>query len=89
MSKKKPAKRLVGKQWLPDPMYDALDEVIKLCGLQGESGTEEFYYMLRDILEDLDGTIEKSHEDGLCYDMCAAISHELAKRSNEQIKKLN
>ncbi len=89
MPKKKPSKILKGKQWIPDPMYDALDEVIKLCGLQGESGTEEFYYMLRDILEDLDGTIEKSHEEGLCYDMCAAISGELSKRVNEQVNKLN
>jgi len=89
MPKKKPAKRLVGNQWLPDPLYDALNQVIKLCGLQGESGTEEFYYMLRDILEDLDGTIEQSHDEGLCYDMCAAIAGELAKRCQDQIKKLN
>ena len=61
MPKKKSSKILAGKQWLPDPMYDALNQVIKLCGLQGESGTEEFYYMLRDILEDLDGTTIVEH----------------------------
>ncbi len=70
-------------------MYDALNAVIKLCGLKGESGTEEFYYTLRDILEKLDGEIEASHKDGLCLDMCAAISYELAKYANEQVHKLN
>ncbi len=89
MPKKKPSKVLVGKQWIPDPMYDALNEVIKLCGLQGESGTEEFYYMLREILDELDGTIEASHKDGLCYDMCAAISRKLSEHVNEQVNKLN
>lgn len=89
MPKKHHSKRLVGNQWLPDPIYDALNEVIKLCGLQGESGTEDFYYMLRDILEDVDGEIEKSHKDGLCLDMCSVISYELAKRCQEQVKKLN
>jgi len=70
-----------GSQRLPDPIYAAVNNLIKVCGFgPGESGTEEFYYALRDVIYDLEGTIEESHKEGLCYDMCAAIAGELAKR---------
>ena len=59
----------------PDAIHIAVENLLKACGCgKGESGTEEFYYLLQEAVDELDGTIEKSHEEGLCYDMASALS---------------
>lgn len=55
-------------------IMDAMNALLAACGLSGESGTELLYYWLADAVEALDGTIEASHEQGLCYDMNAAMA---------------
>lgn len=75
---------------LPDPIYDAVEKLIRACGFdRSESATEDFYYMLRDVIDGLDGTIEASHEEGLCYNMAAAIAGALTARVNAQINTKN
>lgn len=70
--------------WTPltQDIFDALNGLMAACGLQGESGTEELYSMLGSACEELDaeGVLEESHQQGLCYDMNAALAHKLAKR---------
>ena len=55
----------------------AMDHLLKACGLHGESGTEKLFHMLKTAIKELDGTIEGSHEEGLCYNMNAAIADKL------------
>ncbi len=61
----------------------ALDSLLKACGLQGESGTEQLYYWLLRACDELQGTIEESHAEGLCYNMNAALSDKLAEYMRE------
>lgn len=65
----------------PKGLYrsDALDLAVEnlatACGFdKSESASEAFYYLLQEAIEQLDGTIETSHEEGLCYDMTHALS---------------
>jgi hypothetical protein len=56
----------------------ALNALMKACGLSGESGTEELYEILFDVIHDYDRkvreTVEQSHADGLCYDVNALLA---------------
>lgn len=55
-------------------IYAALGDLIKACGYdRSESATEDFYYLLCEAVDELDGTIEESHKEGLCYDMHSAL----------------
>lgn len=58
----------------PDEIDRAVENLVAACGFnQSESASEEFYGLLKEAVEKLDGTIETSHEEGLCYDMTHAI----------------
>ncbi len=61
---------------------DALDKAVEnlatACGFdKSESASEAFYELLREAVNNLDGVIEQSHKEGLCYDMTHALSCEL------------
>lgn len=73
----------------PDAIDIAVSNLINACGFKGESGTDEFYYLLQEAIDSLDGTIEKSHEEGLCYDMSSAIAHAIKDILNKQSGLLN
>lgn len=66
---------------LAKSLHYSLNELMAACGLSGESGTEELYDMLGRAVEELEieGVLEDSHEQGLCYDMNAALAHKLEK----------
>lgn len=53
---------------------DAFDLLMDAFELKGESGTEQLYYFLRNMVDELEGTIEESHQEGLCYNMAAAMA---------------
>lgn len=75
-----------GPQAFPTRINEAVNNLISTCGFdRSESSTEIFYYMLYGVLKSLRGTIEKSHKEGLCIDMAAAISWELSERIREEI----
>lgn len=53
----------------------AVENLVTACGFdKSESASESFYYLLQEAVDDLEGTIESSHEEGLCYDMTHALS---------------
>lgn len=74
------------QQVFPVLINEAVNNLIRTCGFdRSESSTEIFYYMLSDVVRSLKGTIEKSHKQGLCIDMAAAISWELSERIRDDI----
>jgi hypothetical protein len=50
----------------------ALDAMMKACGLRGESGSEDLFWILleamQNVADDKWDTVEQSHKEGLCYD---------------------
>jgi hypothetical protein len=59
----------------PDAIDIAVENLVTACGFnKSESASEDFYYLLQEAVDELDGTIEQSHEEGLCYDMTHALS---------------
>ena len=56
----------------------AINQLMAACNLQGESGTETLLYRLEEAIDNVDRSIiEKSHEDGLCYDVSWLIAESL------------
>ncbi len=54
-----------------------MDMLMDAYGFKSESDTERLYYLIRDMVDELEGTIEASHEEGLCYNMTAAMADTL------------
>lgn len=74
----------------PDAIDLAVENLVKACGFdKSESSSERFYYLLQEAIDTLDGTIEESHEEGLCYDMTHALSSTIREILNEQSNLLN
>lgn len=65
--------------YTPTEFDKAMDVLMDAFGFKGESGTELLYYHIRDMVDELEGVIEASHEEGLCYDMTAAMAGTLQK----------
>jgi hypothetical protein len=59
-------------------IYDALNALMRACGLSGESGTEQLYGLLSGIIleydEQIRRTIRDSHDEGLCLDVNALLA---------------
>lgn len=66
------------------PIDLALADLLKACGLAGESGTEQLYLWLAHACDELIDVIPESHAEGLCYDMNAALSGKLAEYIEEE-----
>ena len=64
---------------LAQNLNKALNDLMAACGLSGESGTEELFDMLNSATAELEAEeiLEMSHEEGLCYDMNAALADKL------------
>jgi hypothetical protein len=60
-----------------EQVRDALQTIMKLYGLQGESGTETLYGLLDRAMNTVFDKLQESHEDGLCYDCNTALAYEL------------
>lgn len=62
-----------------DPIYVAVDNLCKACGFdnQGESGTERFYHLLSEAVDQSGDELDESHEEGLCLDMVSALASNL------------
>lgn len=61
-----------------DILDKAVENLVDACGFdRSESASEAFYYLLKQAVENLDGSIEESHEEGLCMDMTHCLSGEL------------
>ena len=60
-------------------IYHALNDLMKACGLSGESGTEILAAALREATSDPDmwETLKDSHREGLCYDMNQLLAEAL------------
>jgi hypothetical protein len=63
-------------------VFEALNMLMKACGLSDESDTEELYEILSDIIFETDReirkTVKQSHKDGLCYDVNALLAGSIA-----------
>jgi hypothetical protein len=67
---------------MPDRKIDvALDALLGACGFVGESGSERMFWVLFDAVHNVAnnwGIVEKSHDDGLCYNVNALLSDAIA-----------
>lgn len=66
---------------------NALDTLMKACGFQGESGTEELFDALSVAMENVQNewhVVEQSHKDGLCYDVNHMLARALVKELSER-----
>lgn len=53
----------------------AINQLMKACGLSGESGTEELFLILENAVAAVDwGIVEESHEEGLCFDVSCLLA---------------
>jgi len=59
------------------PVEKALQQLLEACNLQGESGTEELFYMLQRATIETEHEIEESHSEGLCIDMTMILAEAL------------
>jgi hypothetical protein len=74
----------------PDAIDIAVENLVTACGFdKSESASECFYSLLQEAVDELDGTIEKSHDEGLCYDMTHALSGTLRELLKKQSGLLN
>ncbi len=67
-----------------EKIHDALNQIGEACGLdKSESSTEALFAILERAMvvigEQWDEVVGQSHRDGLCYDVCAWLAHEIAK----------
>lgn len=61
-----------------DELDKAVENLATACGFdKSESASEAFYDLLKQAVDNLDGLVELSHNDGLCMDMTHALSREL------------
>jgi hypothetical protein len=59
----------------------ALNDLMKACGLTGESDTETFLHVLSDAVDDVDWDIvERTHAEGLCALLAEQIQAQLTAR---------
>lgn len=73
----------VSQAWTP--LHKAIDrplnDLMKACDYHGESGTEEFFWVLADavarVKKDWDAVVGQSHRNGLCYDVNALLTDAL------------
>jgi hypothetical protein len=75
----------MNKALYPSSKIDiAVENLMKSCGdFKGESGTEEFYHLLKQAVKNVNNDLKRSHRDGLCLDMVHALSSELSKLLDE------
>lgn len=62
---------------------EAFDIFMDAFGFKSESDTEQLYYLIRDMVDELEGTIEASHQEGLCYNMTAAMADTLQQYADQ------
>jgi hypothetical protein len=60
----------------------ALNQLMRACGLSGESGTEELFGVLQiavqAVEEQWDDVVGQSHREGLCFDVNAFLAGRIA-----------
>jgi hypothetical protein len=65
-----------------EKVYRSLDLLMEACNLEGESGTEVLFDILYQAVQSVDRqwhVIERSHKDGLCYDVNTMLTEEILK----------
>jgi hypothetical protein len=65
----------------------ALNALMAACGIAGESGMERMFWVLQEAVQTVADNwdiVERSHEDGLCYDVNALLSDAIAVILQEQ-----
>ena len=63
-------------------IHKALNVLMEACGFQGESGTEELFDTLLTATANVHeewNIVNKSHEDGLCYDVNGLLADAIEK----------
>jgi hypothetical protein len=68
-------------------IYNALNNLMAACGLNGESGTEILASALRDSLDDMElwAIVKDSHREGLFYDVNHLLAEALDRRISEEL----